>query len=382
MVKTFVGGCRMQEYVQATSTLYQYLLNTHWNGHGLVGPDAGIRFNWRIGRFVKSYFPSLAWKDSYYYLQAQGYWILANWRLFGRTGDAAHREIAVQCSRHVLERQRDDGAWDYPNPEWRGRVATAEGTWGSLGLLETYRQTGDSDFLTGALRWHQFLLNEIGFEQIGNELAVKYFSNNPTARIPNNSAFVLRFLAELADLTGADTFRTPCRGLLAFLSRAQKPTGEFPYMVPGSSAGVKCWEHFLCYQYNAFQCMDLMRYYELTEDPAASPLITACLDFLGTGVAEDGHCLYDCHDRRRLVSYYSAALGASFALARQLGLGKTDVEERPFQHLLDLQSSDGSFPFSRGDYHYLSDRRPYPRVLAMILFHLLVKIQSQHGASD
>jgi hypothetical protein len=62
--------------------------------------------------------------------------------------DNRYRDIALRCSEFLLGRQQEDGAWLYPNPEWRGRIATAEGTWGSLGLLETYRQTRDRKFLT------------------------------------------------------------------------------------------------------------------------------------------------------------------------------------------------------------------------------------------
>src|SRR6266480_698791 len=121
--------------------LHDYLVAAHWNGHALTGPDVGIRFNSRIGRFIKSYLPRVNWKDNYYYVQAQGYWILANWQLYSSMRDNRYRDIALRCSEFLLGRQQEDGAWLYPNPEWQGRIATAEGTWGSLGLLETCRQT-------------------------------------------------------------------------------------------------------------------------------------------------------------------------------------------------------------------------------------------------
>jgi hypothetical protein len=376
-------GPNIESYTEAAFRLHNYLAGAHWNGRGLTGPDAGVRFNARIWRFFKSYAPRYPWKDSYYYLQTQGYWVLANWRLFQQTGESVYRETAIRCSEHMIERQRKDGAWDYPNPEWGGRVATAEGTWGSLGLLETYRHTGDRTFLASALRWHRFLLDEIGFEEMDDELAVNYFSNKPTARIPNNSAFVLRFLAELADLTGHSAYRDPCPGMITFLSRAQKTSGEFPYMVRGKAAGVKYWEHYLCYQYNAFQSMDLTRYYELTGDSSVRRLVSACLQFLRGGVASDGHSLYDCHNRHQEIVYHTAALGGAFASAHRLGIGKhDDMADRCFQYLLTLRRTDGSFPFSRGDYYVLSDGRSYPRVLVMILFHLLVRIQTETALSD
>ncbi len=40
--------------LQAAISLHRYMVGRHWTGHALVGPDPGIRFNYRIGRFVKS----------------------------------------------------------------------------------------------------------------------------------------------------------------------------------------------------------------------------------------------------------------------------------------------------------------------------------------
>src|ERR1700704_6161655 len=191
----------------AALRLHEYLTTTHWNGHALIGPDVGIRLNYRLFRFIKSYFPQMSWKDDYYYVQTQGYWLLDNWQLFSNFRDDKYRNIAVRCSEYLLKQQREDGAWIYPNPEWHGRIATAEGTWGSLGLLETYRQTGDARFLASVKKWHRFLVREIGFQQIGPELAVNYFYGKKGVRVPNNSAIVLRFFAELADATERESYR-------------------------------------------------------------------------------------------------------------------------------------------------------------------------------
>ena len=39
----------------AAHSLHAHLVKKHWNGQVLQGPDYGIRFNARIGRFIKSY---------------------------------------------------------------------------------------------------------------------------------------------------------------------------------------------------------------------------------------------------------------------------------------------------------------------------------------
>lgn len=360
----------MDDYAQSALKLHDYLIAKHWNDQGLTGPDPGIRLNYRIGRFVKSYLPNLHWNDDLYYLQAQGYWILGNWHLFARTGEGTYREIALRCSHIILQRQRDDGAWEYPNPEWKGRVATAEGTWGALGLLESYRQTRDALFLSGGLRWHEYLTEKVGFQRLEDELAVNYFANRGGDRVPNNSAIVLRYLAELADVTGDKTYLQPCTGLLTFMKRVQKVTGEFPYAV-GGAAGGKGQAHFQCYQYNAFGCLDLIRYYELTENAATLPLIAKVLKFLSGGLAEDGYACYACGNRHRTVNYHTAALAAAFTKADQIGIpGNENLATCAYAYLLDQQRPNGSFYHSQRDYFILNDRRPYPRYLAMILYHL------------
>ena len=210
-----------------------------------------------------------------------------------------------------------------------------------------------------------------------NELAVNYFAKRPTARVPNNSAFALRFLAELADATGDRSYLQQSGGMVTFMQRAQKPNGEFPYMVEGTTLGARYREHFQCYQYNAFECLDLMQYYELTHDSAMRPLIGNCLGFLAGGVARDGHVFLDCGKGSGHTFYHTAVLGAAFAMAGCLGFaGYESLCDQTFAYLLAQQRKDGSFAYSSADYHILQDQRSYPRNLSMILFHFLVNVQA------
>ena len=186
----------------------------------------------------------------------------------------------------------------------------------------------------------------------------------------NNSALVLRFLAALADATGESGDLNPCAGLLTFMQRAQNSSGEFPYSLGADIAEDR--PHFQCYQYNAFQCLDLMAYYEMTGDPVAASLFLRTLKFLAAGLAADGHAPYDCGENRRQVTYHTAVLAAAFDQACRLGIGDYGpLSARAFNYLLQLQRSDGGFAYSRRDYRILQDRRSYPRYLAMILYHLL-----------
>ncbi|MEO8391391.1 MAG: hypothetical protein ABI700_00225 [Chloroflexota bacterium] len=361
----------MSNQMERALKLHHYLTKTHWKDDALVGPDPGIRLNYRIFRFVKSYFPSLPWNDDLYYVQGQAYWILANWRLFALLGEEEFYDTALACSRTMIKHQRTDGAWEYPNPEWAGRIATAEGTWGAIGLLETYRWAKDEQALASILKWNTFLQKHIGFQQVGDQLAVNYFAGKPAARVPNNTAFVLRFLAELGEATGVVVNHEQQRQLIHFMQAAQKPDGEFPYSLEGDESGVYQ-GHFQCYQYNAFQCLDLLRCFELSGDEALFGLAQRVLAFLTTGLAADGHAFYECEMPHRAVTYHTAVVAAAFEKATALEIGDyTEPAARAYRYVLGQQQPDGSFPHSHGDYGLLSDRRSYPRYLAMILYHLL-----------
>lgn len=346
-------------------------MRRHWNAGRLVGPDTGIRFNYRIGRFVKSYLRFLPWDDDLYYQQAQGYWILSNWRLLDLGESSECGELARRCAAATLAAQRADGAWDYPNPEWRGRVTTYEGVWASLGLLETYRRTRDPDLADGAIKWHGFMTREIGFKPFDGAISANYFAGRSSSAVPNATTDVLRFLAELASVTGASQYLTQCHGLLRFLKIVQKPTGELPYEVSTEANRARL-PHFQCFQYNAFECLGLMRYLQVTGDERARPLISGILSFLTSGVAAEGYARYACGTGRRRVTYHTAALAACFAEGSRLGFtGFEQPGERAYRWVVSRQRPDGSFPHSANDYGFVGDARSYPRNLAMILYHLL-----------
>jgi hypothetical protein len=355
---------------EAAERLHGYLVEGHWREGGLIGPDSGIRFNYRIGRFVKSYLSRFPWRDELYYLQAQGYWILANWALADLGSHDGARAIAVAATDRILAEQRPDGAWAYPHPEWRGRVTTYEGAWASLGLLETYRRTSQPRYLAGALRWHEFAESRIGYQDVRGGRAANYFAGRTGSAVPNATTDAVRFLAEVAQATEDTNYTARAESLLAFLAEVQLPTGELPYEVTATAPARL--PHYQCFQYNAFECLGLLRYEELTGDRRASPIVEGLLRFVATGVAPDGSARYQCGRSRRSVTYHAAALAASLTRAERLGYAVDPaLARRLYAHVRGLQRDDGSFPHSRGDYVVASDRRAYPRNLAMILSHLL-----------
>lgn len=367
----------MNDYLHAGQRLHRFLCENFWDGEALTGPDSGVRFNSRFWRFLKSYLAFLPWSDNYYYLQAQGYWVLSNWQLYDLVGEQQMADVAIKCAFGILKGQRPEGYWEYPNPEWKGRIATVEGDFGALGLLESYCRTREESLLAGAKKWYRFLMDGIGFQGDDGLLAINYFANVPSDMVPNNTTLTLLTLAKLADATNDDQYLRPCKDMVAWLSQVQLETGELPYAVESSERRGRC--HFLCYQYNAFEFIDLMQYYHMTGDEAVWPVLERLAIFLSKGISESGAARYDCRRERPEVPYYTAAVAAALSQATVGGLGDFRVlADRAYRRILSQQRTDGGIEFfSRGNYGLLNDRRSYPRNLSMILYHLLLEAQTR-----
>ena len=378
------GPVTKDELRQAGRRLYQYLLTTHWRGDVLTGPDPGIRFNSRIGRFAKSYTSFLPWSDDMVYVQAQKYWIMSN-RLVAEMNLADVRqseEIAVACAEHLRAIQHPDGYWEYPNKEWKGRIATVEGNYGAMGLIEVYLRTGEQSLLDGAQSWYRFAVKGIGFRGDNGRLAINYFAHKNSVSVPNVSVSALRTFALLAHASNDDQYLEFCQQMVTWLGRVQRPNGELPYAVVNiEGADPKDRIHFLCYQYNAFELLNLIAFYRLTEDEAVLPILDNLARFVAAGVTQQGACRYDCNQDVPEVSYYTAAAAAALHQATDLGIGDyRALSDRAYRRVLSQQTPDGGMAFySKNNYRFLSDRRSYPRYLAMTLYLFLIGSQRDNG---
>ena len=284
-------------------------------------------------------------------------------------------ERAIAAADYIVESQRPEGHWPYPNPEWRGRVATVEGCFAGIGLLETYRQTGAEKYVDAARRWYRYVIDVMGFQPTRAGLAVNYFANLGTRQVPNNSTLLLQFLAELWATTHDEQYLETAAPMVSWLNDVQLDTGELPYGVLDGTDGSDDRIHFLCYQYNAFEFMDLVTYHRLTGDDAVKNILTPLAEYLGHGLTRDGAAKYDCHHDRPEVNYYTLAIAQALSQATQLGLGDYDLQTaRAYERVLATQRADGGFAYhSRANYGFLSDRRSYPRYLSMMLYHLLLE---------
>src|SRR5215467_10666179 len=100
--------------LDAARRLHAYLGARHVHDGRLSGADQGVRWNIRVGRFVKSYLPFLKPRERYYFLQGQAYWAFASWTLGDLTRDPAFHATARAATRVIAATQRPDGPWDYP----------------------------------------------------------------------------------------------------------------------------------------------------------------------------------------------------------------------------------------------------------------------------
>jgi hypothetical protein len=363
--------------LDSAKKLHTFIRLNFWDGKRVTGPDPGLMFNLRLFRFAKSYFPYLSHNSKYFFLQAQGYWIRANWDLFKLTSEASYKNIAIACSNTVLEYQRPDGSWEYPLKEWKNYVSTVEGCWAALGLLKSYRETVDKKFLDGAIQWYNFVVDKIGFEPYLDSLSVNYFAFCPEKRkVPNNATLVLWLFSELYDITDDKKFNVYSDKLIRFLEINQKADGELVYEVGK--------EHYLCYQYNSFEFLDLINAYNLTNNPLLRQILIRLSEFISSGVTKKGSVKYSCNQELPEFILFSAATGAALLSATKQGLGDYYKESNLiYDYILKNQRPDGSFYFSRRDMMYyktpiswgfLTDQNRYPRQLCYILQHMLTPL--------
>ena len=358
-----------EQLFNAAERLHAHLLRCHYD-RGLVhGPDAGIRFNLRVWRFLKSALASLPWGDDYVFLQTQGYWILANWMLHEATGERCYRDLALQSTEATLRLQQAEGFWLYPLPERRHLIATVEGDWGAIGLLATYAREPRGELLAGAIRWYDFLVSRIGFQEHARGKAINYF-DKPRGKVPNNSVEAAWLFLRLWKASGKQRFLEHVDALLDFVAAVQLPTGELPYVVESPYEPGR--EHYLCFQYNAFQFLKLAWASKLRPASPAAAVLPRLARYLAKGLTASGACAADCSHAKPEVDYYTSALAAALWEGDKLGLMQSPgLSDLCYARLLERQRPDGSFAYSTGDYGFLRDTRSYPRAQAMTLYHLL-----------
>lgn len=359
-------------YRQAANSLHQYLYNNHWDGERLIGPDCGVRWNRKVLRYGKSLLSTVDWKDDYYYLQAQAYWIMANLSFAEVSTDSDYRAIAQACANTIVETQKPEGYWQYPNPEWAGRIHTVDCTWAAIGLVATYESdTTQEQVINAAKDWYNYLVKVTQFQEYENTLAVNYFANRKTAIIPNNTPVVLAFLGRLAAATNDDSYLELAAKLVAFMALVQRDDGEIPYRIPNAQGEGDEKVHFQCHQYNAFQLQHLAMYHAYTGDDNVLPVIERIAKFIASSVRADGSTKFDCQNTPHYVYYHTMVVSSSLGIARRLGLcDEQALEDRALAYVLAHQRPDGSFPYST-DYFFVPDKRAYPRTLSMTLYHLL-----------
>lgn len=357
----------MEPYLAAAVKLHEHIVNVHWDGTAIVGPDPIGRINWRITRFIKSYTSWLPWRDNLVYLQGQSYWIRANLVLHELTGDSECLDIVNQSAEYIVQMQLANGAWAHPPlRERRGFVSTVESVWACLGLIAAYHKAGNPTYLEAALKGYDALLKVIGFRRLKDSLAMNYYAHSKSM-VPNVTTMFLWMTAEIHQIGGYSQAADHAEEMIRFIEYSQMENGELVY-----AYGVR--PHFQCYQYNAFQFMDLAHYFRITSHQGVRQILSKLAAYLSTGLTERGSCRYSCFKGVPEEHYWTAALAAALRQAHELGLGEyLSQSEHAYGYLLRQQRLDGAFDFSTHNYGILSDRCSYPRYLAMTLFLLLYR---------
>jgi len=332
----------------------------------MIGPTLGNKYYKYSIRFLRSYLPFISREKEILY-QGLGYWIKSNWKLFDITENAAYRSVALACSDFILDSQSRDGNWLYPQHLMKCNINTNNGTWASLGLLETYKRTKKEKYIVSALKWYDLLTNVVGFQKFKDSLAINY-ANPPTTKVPNNTTFTIWFFAELSNLTNDPKYLQNTKKMIRFLKYAQMKNGEFMYTTERP--------HYLCFNYNSFEFLDLLEFYKLTRDETVHDIIQKLIKFVSTGVNENGSVRFNCFKKHPTIIYYAAAVGCALLKATKMGLGDFwELAEKTYGFVLSNQRSEGGFPFSRNEFFIFSDQTVYPYVNEYTLYHLLIKAE-------
>jgi hypothetical protein len=199
---------------------------------------------------------------------------------------------------------------------------------------------------------------------------VNYFQK-PRGLVPNNTCEWIWVLGRLARATGDARYLERVPAMLRFLEDVQLPSGELPYELAGEGEA-RTRLHYLCFQYNAFQCMKLAWHAHEHSDEHARRIAEKVADFLATGVLASGAVRASCTSVLPEVVYYADAVAMALHTVSAHGWRAYGaLADRAFRWVIAQQRPDGGFErFSRGDYHVLSDHSEYPRYLAMSLYHL------------
>ena len=359
----------MNTYTNAILRLHDYIIEKHWNSQAIEGPMPIGKLNWRITRYVKAYLDWIPWGDNYKYKQGQGYWIHSNLILGELFKDRQYLNYGRICADYIIQEQLPNGAWKYPPlRERRNHINNIEGAWASLGLIKAYQYFGKQEYLDAVLKWYNFQINEIGFREYKDSLAINFLHELTKTMIPNATTLLLWLVAEIYKTTADEKYLNYVDQMIRFLEYSQMENGELPYIF-----NVR--PHFQCFQYNSFEFMDLAHYYEINPDKRIWRILKKSADYLATGISTYGACCYDCFREFPEVNYWTAVIAAALRKAQDLGLGNYQMEsDRAYQRLLTQQRIDGGFGFSRKNYIFLSDQRSYPQQLAMILRCLLDKV--------
>ena len=159
-------------------------------------------------------------------MQAQAYWILSNSKLYSSTKKQKYLEYCRNSADRLLVLQRDDGAYDNPDPEWAGLHVPVQGCFATIAFLEVYNLTKNKVYLEAAIKYYNFIEESDWIVHEGYEL-IRYFIGEDTVRyikpgniskiVPNNQTLLVFMYSYFYKVTGEKHYLDRVPSLINYL---------------------------------------------------------------------------------------------------------------------------------------------------------------------
>ena len=287
-----------------------------------------------------------------------------NIEMYKKTKDKEYLNQAIDGSNWLIQNQNKAGFWVFTTFERkRRRVQTVDSTMGALALISLYKVTGNSKLLLISKRWLEYIINNGLIKKKDHTYCMYYLDGDmEDLEVTNVACCIVHLMSEFYKVSNEGKYKKIADNLIPFIKSMQLSSGEFRY----SSKR----DHYQGPQYNAFQLIFLLSYYEITKDKDLKNILEATKNYLESSVNKDGSVQfgpvkYAFNTSNRKLYYHSAAVAAALSEYKyQIG----NVNERKILDSISFallgQRIDGSFSFGQNAlFGLIDDIVPYPRYI-------------------
>ena len=212
------------------------------------------------------------------------------------TGEARYRDLALESTAATLRLQHARGIWVLSASRAQHLIATVEGDWGAIGLLASYAREPRQEYLAGALRWYDYLVNRIGFQDAPPGKAINYFHRPRGKDAEQLGGGGVAFSAACGRRQGRSDFSSTCRAMLEFIAATQLPSGELPYIVAGQYESGR--EPLSLFSVQCFSVLEAGVGRGAASSRRQGAILARARKFLAKGVTPSGASAADCSSER------------------------------------------------------------------------------------